>query len=114
MLEMRKERRFKAEVLPEYLREVTVLFHNEFLKSRVTDASMNGFGFLIHGSLSSFVKGTSLAIYPIGEDHAVAGVITFAKDVGNGHLRIGVQLKPVGTAYKTYRAELQKITAALS
>jgi hypothetical protein len=108
---LRKEKRFKAELLPEFLHQVTVLFKNDFLTCKVTDASLSGFGFIVALPISKILKGTSLAIYPLDEAHAVHGKITFSKAVDENHTRIGVQLQEVGREFAKYQEALKKIIA---
>jgi hypothetical protein len=112
--ELRKEERYKAELLPEYLREVTVLMNSDFLQCKVTDASLNGFGFIAKRPEQHFIVGTNLALYPLDENHHIYGKITFAKAINEEFTRIGVELKPVGTEFEKYQVELKRIIYKIS
>ena len=106
--EQRKEERFPAALLPDYLQYIRVLFDGLETKAKLIDASFSGFGFQIDIPPSKFVVGSSLVIYPKEDSHALYGTIVFVKAIDETRSRIGVLLKEVGL-FSQYQKELKQI-----
>ncbi len=111
--ENRKEERYPAELLPETLQFVKILFDGSEMIASVIDASYSGFGFQIFVPAENIVLGTTLPIYPLNSTRAIYGVIVYARAVDAQNSRVGVQLKEVGQ-YLEYRKELEQIMALVA
>jgi len=108
--ENRKEERFSAELLPENLKYVKILFDASEMIATVLDASYSGFGFQLFEPVEKMVLGMTLPIYPLSTKKAIYGTIVYARAIDAKNSRVGVQLKEVGQ-YLEYRKELEQIIA---
>lgn len=108
--ELRREERFPASLLPEYLQSMKVMLGGTDAVAQVVDASNNGFGLHVPLPVNQFIVGTSLVLYPYDDYQALYGTIVFAKAQDGETSRVGIQLKEVGL-YAEYRKELEQLMA---
>ncbi len=110
--DLRKEYRIPAAELPaEYTRFTILLGDEDMAEVQTTDLSLNGFGFLTRLPPETFIAGSRLVLYPLGEDRPVYGIVVHAAATDRG-TRIGVKLQELG-GYAEYSRTIQKILSDL-
>ena len=106
--DLRKEFRIPAKDLPEQYSSFTILLA-QGLNAEVTttDLSLGGFGFFTNIATDSFIPGSRLVLYPLGEATPLYGIVVHAAKTVRGS-RVGVKLQELG-GYRDYRNAIQNI-----
>jgi len=109
-IEQRKEKRYSVDELPKEYSEFSILLgHGSSATVKTIDASLNGFGFKAELQTDSFVLGSKIVLFPLGQEHPVYGIVVYSREFENG-TKVGVLLQHLG-GYAKYTNIIHEVAA---